>query len=364
MSYHSNMIDGSPYMTDCVIHDHEFSGFGAQSVMCIGDMGTGKTTLMQRILQRVSYLSSKTISKNDYLAAFAYRQKREKQLLDTGNYTHTEIGEKLPKMPCNEIPETVLYTGREFDYWHNFLEKRLWTGFENPKPLCIHLPKGEEFHFVVPFGDSLKDMETSGFSKEYKDTKDLLRNIKEGAINVWYPPSEYYFSDEMLEESEIKKAGKQIYDAVNPKWMNFDLIYRCMQYRYQKHITCFIDEIHSLLPGVSADLEWHVLDWFARYVDPELRRCHISLLGTSHSCTLVDPRHMQRATWYIWTGGAPPAKKYSIVTPKAALSCKAGRCIIERKGLKFGLFNYDRLSGQLPKLRAIRGGLDKAELWR
>lgn len=357
------MYDGSPLMTNCVIHDHEDAGFGAQSIMTIGDMGTGKTTLMQRILQRVTHLDSANVSKNDYLSFFKSRQRKERRLLDEGGLTLRQIGERLPKLPCKEVPETVIYSAREFDYWHNFLEKRIWQNeFPEPKPVYLHLPRGEEFHFIVPFAGSLKDMDISGFSATYKDSKELISHIKEGAINVFYPPAEYYFPSDILEESEIKKGGSDIEGSVNPKWLNFDLLYHCMQYRYQKFVTFFVDEIHSLIPGVSAGLEWHVLDWFSRYIDPELRRCHISLMGTTHSCTLVDPRHLQRATWFVWTGGAVPHKKYSIVTAPAALRCNAGRCIIERKGAEFGEFYYDRLTGQLPKLRAIRGGLDKASI--
>lgn len=357
------MIDGSPLMTECVIHDSEEAGFGGQSIMTVGDMGTGKTTLMLRILQRVSHLDSQSISKTEYLAVHKLRIKKEQNLLESGRqYSKAELNSLLPQMPCKEIPETVLYSGREFDYWHNFLEKNIWSEFKNPKPLLLHLPKGEEFHFIVPFQGKLKDLNTEGICKEYQDTKELLGNLQEGAINVWYPPSKYSFSDDILEEPEIRKAGERATGNLNPKLMNFDLIYHCMQYRYQKHLTWFADEIHSIIPGTASDLEWHVLDWFSRSIDPELRRCHISSIGTTHSCSLVDARHMQRATWYIWTGGAAPNKKYSRVLDGAALKCYAGHCIIERKGVKFGQFDYDRLHGQLPKIRVIRGGLEKANI--
>lgn len=357
------MLDGSPLMTECVIHDSEEVGFGGQSIMTVGDMGTGKTTLMMRILQRVSHLDSQSVSKAEYLAVHKLRIKKEQALLESGrHYTRAELNDQLPKLPCKEVPETILYTGREFDYWHNFLERNIWGEFKTPKPVLLHLPKGEEFHFIVPFQGKLRDLNTEGIHKEYRDVKDLLGNLQEGAINVWYPPAEFYFSSDILEDSDIKKAGERIEGAVNPAWMNFDLIYHCMQYRYHKFITWFADEIHSILPGSSADLEWHVLDWFSRKVDPELRRCHVSSIGTTHSCSLVDSRHMQRAQWYIWTGGAVPNKKYSSVVAGAALKGYAGHCIIERKGVKFGQFDYERLHGQLPKIRVIRGGLEKANI--
>lgn len=118
------MIDGSPLMTECVIHDSEEAGFGGQSIMTVGDMGTGKTTLMLRILQRVSHLDSQSISKTEYLAVHKLRIKKEQNLLESGRqYSKAELNSLLPQMSCKEIPETVLYSGREFDYWHNFLEK-------------------------------------------------------------------------------------------------------------------------------------------------------------------------------------------------------------------------------------------------
>lgn len=352
--------DGSHLIAEAVVHDFEESGFGGQGILAIGGRGTGKTTLCLQLMQRDSYLESDRVSKADYMAVYQKRKQKEARMLSEG-YPLKDIAEALPKFPCKELPETVLYSGREYDYWHNFLEKDIWSHYENPKPVRIHLPQGEEFHFIVEFGDGLRDLILDGVVKTYSDSRKLIANLLEGGINVFYPPKDFTFCPEIMENFTRRNISEKSLATKQLNWMNFELVYMLMQYRYKKHTTWFADEVHSLLPSMARDFEWHVIDWFSREVDPELRRCHISSFGSSHKCTNIDSRHMNIAEWYIWTGGANPDRRYSRVK-YATNRCHAGRCIIERKGWRFGLFDYDRLGGQLPKIRAVRGGLDKIHL--
>lgn len=354
------VLDGSHLIAEAVVHDFEESGFGGQGILAIGGRGTGKTTLCLQLMQRDSYLESDRVSKADYMAVYQKRKQKEARMLSEG-YPLKDIAEALPKFPCRELPETVLYSGREYDYWHNFLEKEIWSHYENPKPVRIHLPQGEEFHFIVEFGDGLRDLILDGVVKTYSDSRQLISNLLEGGINVFYPPKDFTFCPEIMENFTRRNISEKSLATKQLNWMNFELVYMLMQYRYKKHTTWFADEVHSLLPSMARDFEWHVIDWFSREVDPELRRCHISSFGSSHKCTNIDSRHMNIAEWYLWTGGANPDRRYSMV--KCATNrCHAGRCIIERKGWRFGLFDYDRLEGQLPKIRAVRGGLDKIHL--
>lgn len=355
------IISGAPLVAEAIIHDYEDTGFGAQGILAVGARGTGKTTLLERCLQRSSYLEDDRISKSDYLDIYWKRQNKEAKMLQQG-YDPKDIPDALPKFPCREIPETVLYAGREFDYWHNFLERPIWEEFENPKPVRILLPQGEEFHFVVGFADGLRDLILDGIVCEYSDSRDLIRKLKEGAINVWYPPKDYTFPTEIMENFKQRNLSEKSLMVKHSNWMNFDLLYQLMHYRYKKHISWFVDEVHGLIPSMARDTEWHVIDWFSREIDPELRRCHISSFGSTHKSTNIDSRHMNIQEWYLWTGGSNPDKRYSRVVPAAVQNCKAGRCIIEKKGFKFGLYDYDRLEGQLPKIRTVRGGLDEISL--
>ena len=353
--------DGSNMVAEMFVHDYEDTGFGAQGIVGIGGRGTGKTTFALRGLQRASYLESDRITKADYMAIYYRRQRKEAKMLTQG-YHPKDIPDALPRFPCRELPETVLYSGREYDYWHNFLERHIWEDFENPKPVRIHLPKGEEYHFVVEFGDGLKDLILDGIVKPYSDSRGLIKNLQEGAVNVFYPPHDFQFSPEIMENFKRRNLADKTLDVRHNNWLNFELVYYLMQYRFKRHITWYVDEVHSLIPSMARDFEWHVMDWFSREIDPELRRCHISSFGSTHKSTNIDSRHMNIQEWYLWTGGSNPDKRYSRVVPAAVQNCKAGRCIIEKKGFKFGLYDYDRLEGQLPKIRTVRGGLDEISL--
>lgn len=357
------IIDGSNMVAEMFVHDFEDTGFGAQGVIGIGGRGTGKTTFALRGLQRASHLESDRVTKADYMAIYHRRKRKEAKMLQQG-YHPKDIPELLPKFPCKEVPETVLYSGRAYDYWHNFLEKNIWQDdFETPKPVRLHLPQGEEFHFVVEFADGLKDLILDGIVSTYSDSKSLIKNIKEGAINVFYPPHNFSFSPEIMENFKRRNLADKTLDVKHNNWLNFELVYYLMQYRFKRHITWYVDEVHSLIPSMARDFEWHVMDWFSREIDPELRRCHISSFGNAHKCTNVDSRHMNIAEWYVWTGGAQPDKRYSMIKSQATVArCRAGRCIVERKGFGFGIFDYDRLEGQLPKIRVVNGDLKQIKL--
>lgn len=352
------MRHGAPLLQEALIHDFEYNGFGGQSIIGVGGLGTGKTSLFLQMLQRVSHLDSDKFSKTDYLAFYKKRAKKEQQLLKN-NYDPKEIPGMLPKLPCKEVPETVVYSGRNFDYWHNFLERRAWPGL-TPKPLVLHLPEGEEFHFLVPFDDGVKDLIVDGIVRTYSSTHELIKNLQEGGINVWYPPSEYEVPRFILKS--VKVSEKDIKSATRPNWMNFELVYELMNYGYRKHVTWYYDEIHDLLPPHAAGVEWWLIDWFVRKAEAELRRCHLSAWSTTHGCNLVDGRHMERAQWYIWTGRASPNKRYSIVTAGAVRRCCIGECIIEWKGEEFGKFFFEKLPYQLPKMRIIQGDIGKINL--
>ena len=215
---------------------------------------------------------------------------------------------------------------------------------------------------MVEFADGLRDLILDGVVRTYSDTRQLIANLLEGGINIFYPPKDFAFCPEIMENFKTRNLSEKSLSTRHLNWMNFELVYMLMQYRYKRHTTWFTDEVHGLLPSMARDMEWHVIDWFAREVDPELRRCHISSFGSSHKCTNIDSRHMNIAEWYLWTGGSAPDKRYSMLKQGTVSRCSAGRCIIERKGWKFGIFDYDRLNGQLPKIRAVRGGLDKINL--
>lgn len=355
------IIDGSSLLAESLIHDFEEIGFGGQGLMGIGGRGTGKTTYMQRHIQRVSHLDSDRVSKTEYMDVYYRRKRKEAKMLSAG-YAPEDIPDALPKFPCKEVPETVVYYGREFDYWHNFLETRIWEEYPNPKPVRIHLPQGEEFHFVVQFGDGLRDLILDGRVKPYSDTRGLIKNLLEGGINVFYPPKDFSFEPEIMENFCRRNLSDKSIETKQLNWLNFELIYYLMQYRFKKHTSWFCDEVHSLIPSTARDMEWHVLDWFGREVDPELRRCHISSIGNTHRCTNVDRKHMNIQEWFVWTGGAEPDRSYSMVRRPAVARCGAGRCILEKKGWKFGMVDYEKLNGQLPKIRVVRGGIDKIQL--
>ena len=353
MAAASKVREGSALMQEAVIHDYENAGYGGQSILSIGGMGTGKTTLNLEMIQRVTHLDSPFISKKDYLKAYEERLIIEAKYLKR-HYSPEHIADLLPKLPCDEVPETVLYSGREFDYWHVFLNRESWPNFK-PKPVRLHLPAGEDFHFRVPFGENdIREMRVDDIVTYYKDSRQLIKHILEGGINVWYPPMDYPTPDNILDDMDLTKFTGQKKLFMRPAWMNFELIYTLMKYGYQKHITYFIDEIHEVLPANPSGIHWNLCEWYSRKVSTELRRCHVSLFGTCHGLEMVDYRLPERTYWYIWTGMAFPKPKYSRVYSGVVQNLTTGTCVIERRKVQFGIHCYDRIPNQSPKMTVIR----------
>lgn len=356
VEHNSKMMEGNSLLQQMVITDYENVGIGSETILAVGAMGTGKTTLGLKIIQRMTYLESKRISKNDYIEAYNDRVQYEEELIKR-HYSKEEILAKLPQLPCKEIPKTILYSGREFDYWHVFLSSPSWH--VPPKPVRLHLPAGNDFKFIVPFGEKgiPRELLVDDIVCQYHTTEELVNNLLEGGINVWYPPLTYKTPDSILHDMDLSKftgKSKSPKYQMKPIYMNFELIYALMKYRYDKHCGYYIDEMHNLLPLRPSGIHWHLVEWYCNNVSTELRRCHISLYGTCHGVDMVEPRVVGRTHWLLWTGGAFPNTRFSRVRPNAVQQCRAGLAIIEKKKDKFGLYGYSRIPYQPPKMRVIQ----------
>ena len=349
------MLDGTLLMRDMLIHDNENCGFGGQNILTIGSMGTGKTTLFLLYVQRAAHLDDPGIPKWEYLQQHDLRLQREAELLQ--KYSPAHVQNMLPPMPCGEIPETVIYAGREFDYWHVFLAKECWP-YLRQKPVVLHLPKkdAKTFKFVVSFNGVQHALVVDDIVKVYSSTADLVSHLVEGAINVWYPPLEYALSAEILGSIDTSKFSAKTKAFARREWMNFELLLELMKRGYDRHYTYFVDEIERLLPLRPNAIHWHLCEFYATRIATELRRCQISLVATCHGTELVDHRLIDRAHWLIWTGGAfPKSAKDSTVVPQAIRRCKAGNCIIEERNKRYGRYIYDKIPYQPGKMRVIGG---------
>lgn len=357
MTVKTRMKPGDDLFRELIVHDYEYAGHGGSPALTIGSMGSGKTTLNLKLLQRVTHLDNQHISKSEYIEAFEYRQKIEARLLEK-HMEPNHVIDLLPELPCGEIPETVVYFGREFDYWHAYLNNRSWPGLK-PKPVKLHIPISEKNRicFVVPFDNEqgnleLRKMLIDDIVSYYKNPQDIIGKLEEGGINIIYPPRSYKLPDSIKAMMNLSKLTEKEKAYSEPGWIFFEIIILLMRLGYKKHYSVFADEIHDLLPMAPAGIQWKLVDLFTRS-SVELRRCQISLWGTTHDMRLIDAKYTTRNDWYIWAGGANPLKKYSTVVPQAIRQCGKGRCIIEKKQQKFGFFLYDRIPYQLPKLRAL-----------
>ena len=356
MTVTTRMKSGDDLFRNLVIHDYEYVGHGGSCTLTIGSMGSGKTTLNLKLLQRVTHLDNQKITKSDYLDAYEERQRLETRLLE--NHMEPEhVLDLLPDLPCGEVPETVVYFGREFDYWHAFLEPRSWPGL-TPKKVRLHIPKSEKNSLVllVPFEngdgkDELRRMYIDDMVQYYANPREIISYLQDGAINVIYPPRHYKLPDNILSMMNLSNLTERERNYTEPGWLFFEILILLMREGYKQHYSVFADEIHDIIPMSSAGMQWKLVDLFTRF-SVELRRCQISLFGTTHDMRLVDAKYTTRNDWYIWAGGANPLKKYSVVYPAAVRRCRIGRCIIERKQIEYGYHLYERIPYQLPKLRA------------
>jgi hypothetical protein len=336
--------DGQKIWLNMLYHDDGVDHIGGENCCIVGKMGSGKSTLVVQIAEYSRY--SPECSRQEYID----------YLFNLGENEHYDEPEGFG--------ETVLWRGRKYDYWNCLIPKNWVRSFPNyafdPKPVVLHVHKNDDLKFFHKIGDERFEIPAMPEIRPYDKASDLFDNIERGAINVVYEPQVYVLSPNLVKKLKAKKMdpkgdddddtiGEYLY--VPPPVFWFELVEYMMEKKGNEFYTIIMDEFHQVCPSSSLGDMWHLIDWFSNsYMD--IRKNNISLFVSTHQCTLVDWRVLDRTGHFIWLPGSKISKKNSMIYNSNIVSMLVkGQGLIERRMERFGLFNFSRINKQPPLVR-------------
>jgi hypothetical protein len=328
-----------------VIHDDGMKGLGGNRTMCVGDLGSGKTTLALDTVLKICYLPN--VKKEDYL--------------------------KEPD-PEEREPETVIWRGRKRDYWNVFSQKNFARSFPKQlwKPLRVMYSIEDDLEFFEDIDGVPKHIETVDFY-QYKDLADMYNHLIKGGINVIYAPKEYHLSillkhtlNDIQLLSEVDRKFIADEDEIHvPNFVFwYDFIYFLIEidknydkvesnFKNIRWLTFIFDEAHQIFPVAKAPL-WHLIDHFAENEMIDTRRVNISIWAQVHEVSFVFWKVTNRFNTFIWLPRAKAAPRVSCISQKLINKIPVGTAVIEEKGGHFGKLDFPRISKQ-PAVLTVKG---------
>lgn len=340
---------GKELYAHMVMHDDGMKGMGGNRTMIVGELGSGKTTLGIETVPKIRCIPN--MKKADFF----------KNL--TSELVMTE-----------SFPETVIWRGRKRDYWNVFTKKNWGKSYPNLRwrKLRVFYYHEDSLQFFEDDGDSPKLMEGVDIYK-YKDMKDLYNNIVKGGVNVIYVPKVYYLPDmlkKILNEIQLLEEHDKRYihddDHIHvPNFVfwyeffyflieidkNFDKV--ATNYRKLRWFTFIFDEAHQIFPVAQKPL-WHLVDHFAEHELIDTRRINISIIAQVHEVSYVYWKVVNRFSTFIWLPGAKANKSRSTIDQHLINQLPIGMGIIEKKGGRFGKFDFPQIKNQ-PAILTVNG---------
>lgn len=349
---------GAEIMRDITVHDDGMSHFGGISACTSGPMGCGKTTFLLQLAQSVGSLNNGT-GKEHY----------------TSNMKLT--------------PETVIWRGRQLDYWNSLTPTNWCRSFPKTpirRPVCVHVFENDEnklqfFEDRVPSVEVYFDGDDLGFLT-YTTADNLYSNLVPGAINVVYEPTVYYLQTDIVEElvkrtlydlrlkrlqkETKKKKKKEDADSENPEmclmhegrdvqapsgifW--YELLEELVKRKPQKEfVSIFIDEAHQVIPMTPPGEFWHLLAWFGNSMI-DFRRKNISIFFSAHDTKHLDYRVTERILYYFWMPGSRTYPRISMLDPPITRIIDKGEVIAELSNRKWGYSQFNAIPYQPPLVR-------------
>lgn len=336
---------GKELYTKVIVHDDGMKGLGGNRTMCVGDLGSGKTTLALETVLKICYL--KDIKKEDHFAD-----------------PHAE----------DRYPETVVWRGRKRDYWNVFTEKNFTRSYPGKlwKPMRVLYSKTDTLEFFEDVGGEPKHIEGLDIY-QYDDMPDLHNHLLKGGINVIYAPKEYYLSPllkktlneiQLLEKTDRKYLHDEDEVHVPSFVFWYDLFYFLIEidknfdkltenYKDIRWLTFIFDEAHQIFPLAKAPL-WHLVDHFAEHEMIDTRRVNISIWAQVHEVSFVFWKVTNRFNTFIWLPRSKENKRISRISQLLINKIPIGTAVIEEKGGKFGKFDFPRIPNQ-PSVLTVKG---------
>lgn len=282
---------------------------GGSLALIAGSMGSGKTTFLVELADRVASYDRKT--------------------------------KKL-------MPETIVWRGREFEYF-------TWFEHQDRVHLFFHEhDNNEEFGRVVYIRN--EDMEEDEYIDPkslppihyYKDADDLMHKLVRHCINVVWEPHEFDLSVRMKKALFDRSGEKKSFlneRSVNPTFFWFEFFELMLRKKSSDFVSVFVDEADDLMPGGVGGLAWHMNALFKDSVK-DFRKRNVSLYLAMHNPQDVDGRIPKKFPVKIYFKGAHCLES-SIIDRAYVPYLDRGYGLIEKDA--FGAFRFDKLPDK-PKL--------------
>lgn len=259
-------------------------------------------------------------------------------------------------------PETVIWRGRELDYWNWMFEPDFeWEGEEFKREVHIHYWAHDVPHFSLETGEPQFFPHTR--VHKYANVHDLYKNLQQGQINVIYEPTTYQMSEGMskLIGSRIGKPYEEIGESIidSPLWW-VELMFFLYSFKRAGFITIILDEVDEIFPADIAGLRWHIHALFADTAK-DFRKTNISLIYSIHDLTDLDYRIRSKTQYWGWMKNARILKSNSLVDPLSPVYLQRGDIIIECGS--YGKTNLGKFKERLRVRVHFPTGVGDKTLW-
>ena len=228
---------------------HHRSMGGGTSCFLLGAKGCGKTTGLLNFAERVAYTNQRT----------------------------------------GEIrPETVIWRGRDIDYWNRIAPDR--------RVIWVHAPDVDELRWTTNY----QDWFVPEGVRVYEDVRDLVEQIQawdpEGLVHVVYGPSGIYeMTPEWrgtvsIQRAELLKAlAHHDLDIDCLFW--FELLFGLTRIARPDWFCSLVgDEIQRLFPQAPRGLRYVLQSYVLAETMPDFRKTNKSMYLASHATMTIDYR--------------------------------------------------------------------------
>jgi hypothetical protein len=297
--------EGQRLTTEISLHNPEPKGDGGTTTTIYGSKGSGKTTFLVTLAMNCGYIDPNT--------------------------------HQITK-------ETVVWRGREIDYWMYF-PKKVTT-------LFIHKDDIDniEFRFedlTVPEDKELPQIIT------YSSCKDLYNKFRRGQINVVYEPMTYTMTDAIKSMVQRRGAAKrELFENVDvsPVIFWFEMFDWIVRNKGLDPITIIFDEADELFPVSPGGARWHLNLWAKERIK-DFRKKNISLALASHGYQDIDGRILVKIQYKIYMKGCT-TPTVSLIDRHAPIMLDKGVYYVEKDA--WGLAKFSRLP-EHPKITTTFG---------
>lgn len=178
--------------------------------------------------------------------------------------------------------------------------------------------------------------------KFYDNPVDLFEFLEDDRINVVFEPSVFYFTEELKLLDVVRrdtglKMSERIKQEPQPsQFFWHEIVYLLTRKMNTYWYGLFIDEVDDVFPENPRKLQWRLQEW-AKDAIKDFRKKRVSLIASTHNLSDVDHRVRGKFQFFIYMKNAKVSDK-SLVDQRFVLNLATGVFIIEN-----GLFGFGKV---------------------